>query len=120
MARTTVATIAAIAIAGAAAASAAAAEPLRYLGKESRSATGWIEFGHGRYYEVGRGTEIPAWGRVTDIDDEHLVVESVATQWHKREARQRGALVHDILQIHIPRDDLRQPSAEPLPAPPPR
>ena len=32
------------------------AEPLKYLGRQGEAPTGWIEFGHEQYYEIGAGT----------------------------------------------------------------
>ena len=46
------------------------AEPLKYLGREGEVPTGWIEFGHEQYYEIGAGTEIPSWGHVREVHDE--------------------------------------------------
>jgi hypothetical protein len=107
----------AILIGSLAAASPARAEPLRYLGKEAGAPTGWIELGHGRYHEIGPGTKIPAWGIVKELSDERLVVELVRTEADKERARRQGALVHDVLELHIPRDDLRHPGADALAAP---
>ena len=42
------------------------AEPLKYLGRQGEVPTGWIEFGHEKYYEIGAGTEIPSWGHVVE------------------------------------------------------
>lgn len=93
--------------AGLAFASSADARELRYWGKQDAIATtGVIELGVGEYYEVGVGTEIPKWGRVTDLDGDHLVVVQVRTEAERRELRERGVLVYDVLEIHIPRQDL--------------
>ena len=83
------------------------AEPLKYLGREGEVPTGWIEFGHEKYYEIGAGTEIPSWGHVVEVRDDRIVVEQVRTEAEKRGMEERGALVHDVLQIHILREDLR-------------
>ena len=83
------------------------AEPLKYLGRQGEVPTGWIEFGHERYYEIGAGTEIPAWGHVKEVRDDRIVVEQVRTEAEKQGMEERGALVHDVLEIHILREDLR-------------
>ena len=85
------------------------AEPLRYWGKPPEAAIGWIELGHGQYYEIGTGTDIPGWGRVKQVGVDRLVVEQVRTETEKRRLHERGALVTDVLEIHILREDLRQP-----------
>jgi hypothetical protein len=83
------------------------AEPLKYLGRQGGVPTGWIEFGHEKYYEIGAGTEIPSWGHVVEVRDDRIVVEQVRTEAEKRGMEERGALVHDVLEIHILREDLR-------------
>ena len=83
------------------------AEPLKYLGRQGEVPTGWIEFGHEKYYEIGTGTEIPSWGHVVEVRDDRIVVEQVRTEAEKRGMEERGALVHDVLEIHILREDLR-------------
>jgi hypothetical protein len=83
------------------------AEPLTYLGRQGEVPTGWIEFGHEKYYEIGAGTEIPSWGHVVEVRDDRIVVEQVRTEAEKRGMEERGALVHDVLEIHILREDLR-------------
>jgi len=91
------------------------AEPLRYLGRQAEVPTGWIEFGHERYYEIGAGTEIPSWGHVVEVRDDRIVVEQVRTEAEKRGMEERGALVHDVLEIHIVREDLRLLRSTPIP-----
>ena len=91
------------------------AEPLKYLGRQGEVPTGWIEFGHERYYEIGAGTEIPSWGHVKEVRDDRIVVEQVRTEAEKRGMEERGALVHDVLEIHILREDLRLLPATALP-----
>jgi len=91
------------------------AEPLKYLGREAEIPTGWIEFGHQQYYEVGAGTEIPSWGHVVEVRDDRVVVEQVRTEAEKQGMEERGALVHDVLEIHILREDLRLLPSTPLP-----
>jgi hypothetical protein len=83
------------------------AEPLKYLGRQGEVPTGWIEFGHGQYYEIGAGTEIPSWGHVKEVRDDRIVVERVRTEAEKQGMEERGALVHDALEIHILREDMR-------------
>lgn len=86
------------------------AQQLRYWGKQQpEAATGWIELGHQQYYEIGAGTEIPAWGRVKEIGGDRLVVEQVRTEAEKLRLQEQGALVDDVLEIHILREDLRHP-----------
>ena len=91
------------------------AEPLKYLGRQGEVPTGWIEFGHEKYYEIGAGTEIPSWGHVVEVRDDRIVVEQVRTEAEKRGIEERGALVHDVLEIHILREDLRLLPSTPLP-----
>ena len=94
---------------------AADADPLHYLGRQAASTTGFIELGHEEYYEVGPGTEIPAWGRVKEVQEFRLVVEQVRTEAEKRQTRELGAMAYDVLEIHVPRHDLRHPRREGLP-----
>jgi hypothetical protein len=96
----------------------AAQPPLSYLGRQT-SATGLIELGHGEYFEVGPGTEIPAWGRVKEVNDSHLVLEQVRAEAEKLQMRQLNAMVYDVLEIHILRHDLRHPTSDRLPRPRP-
>ena len=91
------------------------AEPFRYLGRQGEVPIGWIEFGHERYYEIGAGTEIPSWGHVVEVRDDRIVVEQVRTEAEKRGMEERGALVHDVLEIHILREDLRLLPSTPIP-----
>jgi hypothetical protein len=91
------------------------AEPLKYLGREGEVPTGWIEFGHQQYYEIGAGTEIPSWGHVVEVRDDRVVVERVRTEAEKQGMEERGALVHDVLEIHVLREDLRLLPSTPLP-----
>ena len=83
--------------------------PLRYWGTQAGTATGLVELRHGEYYEVEPGMEIPGWGRVKDVSDSHLVVEQVRTEAEKRQLRARDAMAYDVLEIHVPRHDLRNP-----------
>jgi hypothetical protein len=53
-------------------------------GPTGRGPTGWIEFGHEKYYEIGAGTEIPSWGHVVEVRDDRIVVEQVRTEAEKR------------------------------------
>jgi hypothetical protein len=92
------------------------AEPFKYLGRQGEVPTGWIEFGHERYYEIGAGTEIPSWGHVVEVRDDRIVVEQVRTEAEKRGMEERGALVHDVLEIHVLREDLRFLPVPALPA----
>jgi hypothetical protein len=98
------------------ASSGAAQPPLSYLGKPAASApdsaTGLIELGHGAYYEVGPGTEIPAWGRVKEVNESHLVLEQVRAEAEKRQMRQLNVMAYDVLEIHILRHDLRHPTSD--------
>jgi hypothetical protein len=84
------------------------AQQLQYWGREGGAPTGWIELGHERYYEVEPGTDISAWGRVKEVHDDRIVVEQVRTEAEKRELHEQGALVYDVLEIHILREDLRR------------
>ena len=90
-------------------------EPLKYLGRQGEVQTGWIEFGHETYYEIGAGTEIPTWGQVVQVRDDRIVVEQVRTEAEKRGMEERGALIYDVLEIHILREDLRLLPSTPLP-----
>ena len=91
-----------IVIAGMVSVSLGEAEPLKYLGRQGEVPTWWIEFGHEQYYEIGGGTEIPSWGHVREVRDDRIVEE-------------RGALVHDVLETHILREDLRFLPSTPIP-----
>ncbi|SRR6266446_4437659 len=113
----TVALIAGVLAAGLVAASSLHAQPLRYWGKQPGAATGFIELGDREYYAVEAGTEIPAWGRVKQVDEFHLVVEQVRSESEKGQLRQRGAMVYDVLEIHILRQDLHHLQGESLRAP---
>ena len=95
-------------VAGLASVSAGHAEQLRYWGQHPETSAGLIELGP-KEYSVKPGTEIPAWGRVKEVSDQRLIVEQTLTEDEKRRMREQGALPYDILQIHVPREDLRQP-----------
>jgi hypothetical protein len=95
--------------------SAGEAEPLKYLGRQGEVPTGWIEFGPETYYEIGVGTEIPSWGHVKEVRDDRIVVEQVFTEAEKQGMEERGALVHDVRETHILREDLRLRPSTPLP-----
>ncbi len=105
----TIMLIAAVLAAAFATGSPGRADQLRYWGKPPEAANGWIELGHRQYYEIGAGTDIPAWGRVKEVGDDLLVVEQVPTESEKRGLQEQGAVVYDVLEIHIPREDLRHP-----------
>jgi hypothetical protein len=84
-------------------------DELRYLGKHPGSSLGVIELGEGHHYEVGAGTEVPAWGRIKELADDHLVVEQTRAEHEKQALRQQGLLDYDVLEIRVPREDLRHP-----------
>ena len=84
-------------------------EQLRYWGKQPAVPRGWIELGHRQYYEIDAGTEIPAWGRVKEVADDRLVVEQARTEAEKLRLQEQGALVYDVLEIHVLHEDLRHP-----------
>jgi hypothetical protein len=113
----TIALIAGVLSAGLVAASPGAGQELRYWGKQAGTASGRIEMGHGAYYEIGPGTEIPGWGRVKEVSESHLVVERVLTESQKSQLREQGAMVYDVLHIHIPNEDLRRPPPASIPRP---
>lgn len=85
------------------------AQQLRYWGQSPGAAKGWIEFGPGKYYEIAPGVEIPGWGRVKAVSDSRLIVEQVLIEEQKERLRDQGAMVYDVLEIHIPHEDLRYP-----------
>ena len=85
-----------------------ATEQLRYLGKEPGTTAGVIELGHEQYYTIAAGTQIPSWGRVKEVGDSSLTLERIVTEAQKSDLRERGALVHDVFHIQIPREDLEQ------------
>ena len=95
-----------------AATAASQAQPLLYWGREARA--GWIQLGAGKAQTVEPGTEIPAWGRVKEVHDDRIVVERRVTEAEKQDLEARGALVYDVLEIHILREDLRQLMPMPL------
>ena len=88
--------------------SSANGEPLRYLGTHPDRSTAVIELGP-RAFFVKPGTEIPAWGRVKEVTDQHLVVEQTLTDNQKQRMREQGALPYDSLEIHVPREDPERP-----------
>jgi|SRR5215467_5949609 len=79
------------------------AQTLRYMGKDPDAQTGWIEV-DGVPSHVAPGVEVPAWGSVTAVTDHELIVERRRSEAEKAKARREGALVHDAIEIHIPRD----------------
>jgi hypothetical protein len=88
-------------------------DQLRYWGARPDASVGWIEVGDQRYYEVTEGTEIPTWGSVKEIREDRLIVERRLSEPEKARLRESGALVHDLFEFHIPREDLRHPIAQP-------
>ncbi len=106
----TIALIAGVVAAWLISASPGGAQQLRYWGKQPGAATGSIELGHGQYYEVGAGTEIRGWGQVKEVGDAHLVVKQRLPEAEKDRLREQGWMPYDVLEIHIPREDLRFPS----------
>jgi len=85
---------------------------LRYWGASTDASVGWIDLGDEQYYEVIAGSDIPAWGRVKEIRQDRLVVEHSLSDAEKARLRERNALVHDVFEIHIPRESLRNPRVE--------
>jgi hypothetical protein len=77
--------------------------------QQAEAPTGWIELGPQQYHEIGVGSEIPGWGRVTEVRDDRLVVEQPRTEDEKQRLQDQGALVYDVLELHILREDLRNP-----------
>jgi len=55
------------------------------------------------------------WDAVPAVRDDRIVVEQVRTEAEKRGMEERGALVHDVLEIHVLREDLRLLPSTPLP-----
>lgn len=88
------------------------AEQLHYWGARPDGSVGWIELGDKQYFEVTEGADIPGWGRVTEIREDRLIVEQLVSEAEKARLRESGALVHDLLVIHIPREDLRRPGGQ--------
>jgi hypothetical protein len=84
-------------------------QPLQYWGKQPHALTGWVELGNEQYQEIGVGLELPGWGRVKEVHDDRLIVEQVRTEFEKRLLQEQGALVYDVLEIHLLRQDLRHP-----------
>jgi hypothetical protein len=96
------------------------AEQLRYWGQpQPGAATGLIQLGASHYAGIEVGTEIPGWGRVTRMSDSYLVIEQVLTDAQRDALARQGAMVHDVLEIHVPREDQRrgQGYLSPLPTP---
>ena len=91
-----------------AAAAAGEAQSLQYWGREARARSGWIQLGPGNVHAVEPGTEIPSWGRVKEVHDDRIVVEQTVSEAQRQELEALGALVYDVLEIHILREDLRQ------------
>ena len=84
-------------------ASALHGQEIRYWGKTPGATKGWVETQPGQYAEVGVGEEIPGWGRVKDVGDDHLIVEWVLSEADKERLRQQGMMAYDVLEIRIPR-----------------
>ena len=85
------------------------AEELRYWGARPDLSVGWVQLGDEQYYEITVGSDIPAWGRVREIGADRLIVEQVTPEAEKARLRETGALVHDVLEIHIPHEGRRFP-----------
>lgn len=88
----------------------AIAQPLRYLGRAADVPGGVITLGGHAHDDIHPGTDVPGWGRVTDVRDDRIVIERIRTDAEKEEMARRGALPHDVLEIHVLRDELREPS----------
>ena len=108
--RTILMVAAAVAASGLAPVPSGGTEQLRYWGKEPGATAGVIELGPEHYYTVVAGTEIPSWGRVKEVGESSLELEQVLTENQKSDLRARGALVHDVFHIRIPREDLHRTS----------
>ena|SRR5215831_9219632 len=93
------------------------AEQLRYWGQNADTVTGVIQLGTNHHAGIEVGAEIPGWGRVKRMSDSHLVVEQVLTKEQREALSRQGAQVHDVLEIHIPREDLRRGHWRPSAAP---
>ncbi len=87
-------------------ASFAQTQEVRYLGRFIDREAALIRLS-GQDYEISEGTVIPGWGTVKQITDTHLIVQRVLSEAEKEELAGQGAAVYDILEIHIPHDDLR-------------
>ena len=87
-------------------ASFADAQEIQYLGKLSGREAGLIRMS-GQDYEVSEGTVIPGWGTVKEITDRHLILQRVLSEAEKEEIARQGGAIYEILEIHLPHQDLR-------------
>lgn len=84
----------------------ATAQEIHYLGRFPERGTGLIRI-LGQHYEVAEGTVIANWGTVAAVTQNDLILQVVLSEAEKQELARKGAAVYDILQIHIPREDLK-------------
>ena len=81
-------------------------QEVQYLGKFSDRDAGVIRIS-GQDYEVSEGSVIQGWGTVKQITDTHLILQLVVSDEEKAELARAGAAMYDILEIHLPHEDLR-------------
>jgi hypothetical protein len=87
------------------------AQELRYLGPSPGTPTGRIELAPGQVREVTVGDEIPGWGRVREVGDDHLIVERVLGEADQERLQSEGMMPYDVLELRILREDLRFPGS---------
>lgn len=87
-------------------------QPLRYLGRAPETRGGTIALGDRAYDDIRPGMDIPGWGRVKEVRDDRIVIERARTDAEKEAMARRGALPHDILEVHVLRDDWREGPAD--------
>ena len=82
------------------------AQGIQYLGKLIDREAGLIRMS-GQDYEVSEGTVIPGWGTVKEITDRLLILQRVLSEAEKEEIARQGGAIYEILEIHLPHQDLR-------------
>jgi len=81
-------------------------QDVQYLGKIADREAGIVRLS-GQDYEVSEGSEIPGVGTVKQITDTHLILRQALSEQEKEELVVQGAAVYDVLEIHIPLQNLR-------------
>lgn len=82
------------------------AQEVRYRGRDPGTGAGWIETGPGQMHAVYEGDELPGWGRVTAVKDDHLRIELVLTPQEQEALEAQGAMPVTAREIVVPHQDL--------------
>lgn len=91
----------------------ARSDDIRYMGRIVGANAGRAQVS-GKNVDLLPGTSIPGWGTVTEITDTHLLLQRELTDRDRGELRRQGAADYEILEITIPREDLRSPILRPV------